>query len=783
MIPDGRVVRGVLLVGCLVLSACLTLPGTAIPRAAAAPLPDAPTTQVLSSTAPVLTTGTGTTSPGATTSATTTASTDADNTSAALGDADALTRALDEGDYTALTQVVDEHVAPHASEGAYATALVDALGARALVRVAAHLPTGTTTWTSLLATATTSPLWTDEHQEALARDLASLVTVTGDVAEPDTLLLPAGFMRLLTADQDPLTAAAGTQAPGAGDGQVSGAGDQAPGAGGGQSGSGQVPGAGDTATPGPGGGQAAAQVLGAGDGQAPGGGQSGSQDPLALDAGFLDALVRGLMAGEAAGGSRVGWVEYARLTTTAGGGYVNFPEDAPREVRARYSSYGPLPAVLTAAARRPQTVLDVLAPPLPGAALGPSPGEEYEFRRGRATKVDATTWEWASARTQRSGTACLEALTAAVASASTLRYQATTSQPNPYEARAAWLTEQAVVTLAGVDTTTWTPTARRTTAVTLANSVGDLWDAARDDVHFYLFQTFYNSLPTGWSKHHNEELTTLLREVLKDDTALTTVSRAAGVFTAHHLTAVAKDIEPGTRLDVSYATLLHETSLDSSLYGYLYTACATGRGIGADEASTATGILLNTMLQSLTPIPGASWHPPADPANQDATDTSGVDRVAVQEFQAVLDGRLRFEIIGILDSTHLIPQEDYQGRYPDVFQWIIRDSDGVWHLDWNTAIANKYDLNTWFQVVWRTHNFGAECISPTYVAFEYGSQEAHEPVPATTPRSPARHAALVVALTTATTLLVYNFSHTHQRRREKRRRRWYEEEYRGGPVS
>ena len=794
MIPADRpgrwvlVRRGTALAGCLVLSACLVLPTCRVsPRAAAAPLQDAPTTQVISGTAPAPTTGTGTTSPdtvrnpgttspGAATSATA-AGTDPAGADAALGDAVVLAEALDEGDYTALTQVVSERVAPHADGDAYATTLVDALGARGMVRVAAHLPTGTTTtWTSLLATATASPLWTDEHREALARDLASLVTVTGDVAEADTLLLPLGFRRLLTADQDPLTtAAAGTQAPGAGDGQ-------APGAGGGQSGSGQVPGAGDTATPGPGGGQAAAQVLGAGDGRDLGAssGQSGTRgarDPLALDTGFLDALVRGLMAGETGattGGLRVGWVEYARLTTTAGGGYVNFPEDAPREVRARYFLYDPLAAVLTAAARRPQTVLDVLAPPLPGAAPGPSPGEEYEFRRGRATKVDATTWEWASARTQRSGTACLEALTAAVASASTLRYQATTSQPNPYEARAAWLTEQATITLAGVDTTTWTPTARRTTAVILANSIGDLWDAARNDVHFYRFQTFYNSLPTGWSKHHNEELTTLLREVLKDDTALTTVSRAAGVFTAHHLTAVAKDIEPGTRLDVSYATLLNETSLDSSLYGYLYTACATGRGIGADEASTATGILLNTMLQSLTPIPGASWHPPADPANQDATDTSGVDRVAVQEFQAVLDGRLRFEIIGILDSTHLIPQEDYQGRYPDVFQWIIRDSDGVWHLDWNMAIANKYDLNTWFQVVWSTHNFGAECISPTYVAFEYGSQEAHEPVPATTPRSPARHAALVVAvLTTATTLLVYSLSHTHQRRREKRRRRWY----------
>ena len=354
---QGVVRRATTLTGRLALAACLTLPVcTATPRAAALPLPDAPTTQVLSSTATAPAPTTGPTSPdtvrnpGATTRATTGTSPDTTSTGAATGggaatnaqvdtagadaareDADALTRALDESDYTALTQAVSERVAPHTSGDAYATTLVDALGARALLRVAAHLPTGTTTtWTSLLATATSSPLWDEGHRESLARDLAALVTTTGDVAEADTLLLPLGFRRLLTADQDPLTTAiVGTQTPDAGDGQ-------APGAGGGQLGS------------------------------------RGARDPLLLDTRFLASLIRGVMAGETSattGGLRMGWVEYARLTTTAGGGYVNFPEDAPREVRARYFLYDPLAAILTAAARRPQTVLDVLAPPLPGAAF------------------------------------------------------------------------------------------------------------------------------------------------------------------------------------------------------------------------------------------------------------------------------------------------------------------------------------------------------------------------------------------------------------------------------
>ncbi|AVM60934.1 DUF6571 family protein [Actinomyces sp. oral taxon 897] len=752
MIPADRpgrwvlVRRGTALAGCLVLSACLVLPTCRVsPRAAAAPLQDAPTTQVISGTAPAPTTGTGTTSPdtvrnpgttspGAATSATA-AGTDPAGADAALGDAVVLAEALDEGDYTALTQVVSERVAPHADGDAYATTLVDALGARGLVRVAAHLPIGTTTWTSLLATATSSPLWDEGHREALARDLASLVTTT--------------------ADQDPLTtAAAGTQAPGAGDGQV--------------------PGAGDTATPGPGGGQAAAQVLGAGDGRDLGAssGQSGTRgarDPLALDTGFLDALVRGLMAGETGattGGLRVGWVEYARLTTTAGGGYSNFPGGAPREVRARYLLYDPLAAVLTAAARRPQTVLDVLAPPLPGAAPGPSPGEEYEFRRGRATKVDATTWEWASARTQRSGTACLEALTAAVASASTLRYQATTSQPNPYEARAAWLTEQAVVTLAGVDTTTWTPTARRTTAVILANSIGDIENTASGIDYAGSNQLFYLSLPASWSEHHNKELTALLREALRDDTALTILSKAARIFITHRLATDAFRIPPGTSTGNTPTRILNDLDENAHLYGYVYTACVTGRGVGEDGENPAAGVVLAALDRGPEPVPapGAPWRPPATPAQ--ATQASDRSLTREQLGNEVIT-RLYLKAISVLETGHLIPQDAYtleDGR--PAHDWITLGDDGMWHLDQEAALTDPAGLNSWLNDIWTEQDLSRVT---TWLAekFVVGAPETWVPVLTTDPQAPARHAALALLLTAATARLVYGYSHTYQRRAQR----------------
>ena len=600
------------------------------------------------------------------------------------------------------------------------------------------------TWTSLLATATSSPLWDEGRREALARDLASLVTVTGHVADADTLLLPLGFRRLLTADQDPLTAAAaGTQAPGAGD-------NQAP----------------DS--------------------------ESG-RDPLALDAGFLDALVHGLMAGEAAGGSRVGWVEYARLTTTAGGGYVNFPEDAPREVRARYSSYGPLPAVLTAAARRPQTVLDVLAPSLPGAdpstlgpsgrgrgphgvdayrgaALGPS-GRSYGDRE-QFPWVDGSLWEWVSARTQESGTACLEALASAAASASTLRYKPTTSQPNPYEAQAAWLTEQATITLAGMDTTTWTPTARRTTAVMLANSMSDVGDAAAESAPDRGTSLFGTTLPVAWSGHHDAEVTALLREVLTDDTALSLLFKALSVFNAYHIVfGIRESTESHYHNDI-YRSVLSDVQEGAQLYGYLYSACATGRGVGEGEESPAAGVVLAALDQGPAPWsldPHTLWQPLADPAQATQATATSSSSLTQGQLRGEIAARLSLEAIGVLDAARLIPQDAYtleDGR--PAHDWITLGDDGTWHLDWDRAVSNPRGLETWFQ---RTRT--SQGLSPVNArgdiafAFTSGTWVARHFDPRSGPGIPPGQTVLALLLTAATARLVYGYSHTYQRRAQR----------------
>ena len=608
------------------------------------------------------------------------------------------------------------------------------------------------TWTSLLATATASSLWDEGHREALARDLASLVTVTGHVADADTLLLPLGFRRLLTADQDPLTAAAaGTQAPGAG------------------------------------------------------GGQSGSRDPLALEPKFLASLVRGLMAGETGattGGLRVGWVEYARLTTTAGGGYSNFPEGTPREVRARYLLYDPLAAVLTATARAPATVLDVLAPLLPGAdpsTLGPS--RRDTVRRVLATRVDGSLWEWVSARAQGSGPACLEALTAAVASASTLRYRPTAPRTNPYEAQAAWLTEQAVVTLAGVDTTTWTPPARRAAAVVLANSVGDLWDVATGGVYARGYQSFYRSLPVAWSGRHDVEVTALLREVLTDDTALAVLSRAVGVLSARHLLSAALTARaPGSWAQAkdspwkaAHAWLLVVAGRGATLEGYLYSACATGRGVGEDEESPAAGVALTALDQGLDLHgldPHAPWRPPATPA-QAARAVTGGPSLTSRGLGDSVAYDLYHTLLLVMDRTRLLPDEAYL-EPPDPFEdetddqpprpwnadWMYQDDQGHWHLDPDRADDDPDGFRTWTT----THPVMAATTASRYsigTRYDQGVSAQGRPPARHGPGIPPGQAVLALLLTAATARLVYGYSHTYQRRaqqhwqhrRARRRRR------------
>ena len=59
---------------------------------------------------------------------------------------------------------------------------------------------------------------------------------------------------------------------------------------------------------------------------------------------------------------------------------------------------------------------------------------------------------------------------------------------------------------------------------------------------------------------------------------------------------------------------------------------------------------------------------------------------------------MHFKALGAVDSTHIIPQEDYEAISSKV-DWIVKNDDGLWTLDWDKAIANKYNFNKWLDYV------------------------------------------------------------------------------------
>lgn len=221
------------------------------------------------------------------------------------------------------------------------------------------------------------------------------------------------------------------------------------------------------------------------------------------------------------------------------------------------------------------------------------------------------------------------------------------------------------------------------------------------------------------------------------------------------------------------------------MYGYLYSACATGRGVREGEESPAAGVVLAALDQGPAPWsldPHTLWQPLADPAQAtQATQASG-SSLTQGQLRGEIAARLSLEAIGVLDAARLIPQDAYtleDGR--PAHDWITLGDDGMWHLDQEAALADPAGLDTWLSDAWTEQDLSD---ATTWLArnFDDGVLEAQDPMPATAPGAPVRHAALVVVvLSTATTLLVYSLSHTHQRRRERlrprreeRRRRWRE---------
>ncbi|WP_299045903.1 hypothetical protein [uncultured Actinomyces sp.] len=295
----------------------------------------------------------------------------------------------------------------------------------------------------------------------------------------------------------------------------------------------------------------------------------------------------------------------------------------------------------------------------------------------------------------------------------------------------------------------------------------------------------------AWSGHHDVEVTVLLREVLTDDTALAVLSRAVGVLAARHLLSAALTARaPGswaqaadTPWKAAHAWLLVVAGRGATLEGYLYSACATGRGVGEDEESPAAGVALTALDQGLDLHgldPHAPWRPPATPAQATRAAAAGVSGPSLTSRDlgdnAAYD--LYHTLLLVMDRTRLLPDEAYL-EPPDPFEdetddqpprpwnadWMYQDDQGHWHLDHDRADDDPDGFRTWTT----THPVMAATAGRYSIGTRYdqGVSIQGRPPERHGPGIPPGQAALALLLTAATARLVYGYSHTYQRRAQR----------------
>ena len=119
-------------------------------------------------------------------------------------------------------------------------------------------------------------------------------------------------------------------------------------------------------------------------------------------------------------------------------------------------------------------------------------------------------------------------------------------------------------------------------------------------------------------------------------------------------------------------------------------------GISAVPFISGVSITAKLAASALSAIiaAGATVAKSAIPSNN--SDTK--DDEKLKEFVKSIKTLLHFKALGAVDSTHIIPQEDYEAISSKV-DWIVKNDDGLWTLDWDKAIADKYNFNKWLDYV------------------------------------------------------------------------------------
>nr|WP_143233299.1 DUF6571 family protein [Actinomyces ruminis] len=350
--------------------------------------------------------------------------------------------------------------------------------------------------------------------------------------------------------------------------------------------------------------------------------------------------------------------------------------------------WDPMAGILTAMGRQPDAALDFLAPPVDDRATE------------QTVKVDGTTWEWLQGRAWDSTS--FEALTAAFAGASEHRQLTTGTK----DERAAWITEQAVVDMAGRKDGLWTNTSRQNAAVVLANSMQEIDESANETENSRKDSAFNGSLPAGWEGYHPEEVKKLLQETLKDDVALQTVSDAAGRYTSSRMDSSLDELAADAGYQEAYDQVAQTRRIDGQLLGYIQGAAEKGRGDAAAEKDATNQMILNAFGKGLSFIPGpqsAVAGKALSIAESYALDAAGdalpsnaqqAQNEAI-DMQKEAEQRLMVETYVKLDQRGFLPPGAYEDEdgapYTDK-DWMKPDREGKLHIDADTIYSSPDNM-------------------------------------------------------------------------------------------
>ena len=246
----------------------------------------------------------------------------------------------------------------------------------------------------------------------------------------------------------------------------------------------------------------------------------------------------------------------------------------------------------------PQDALEYLAPEEDGNV-----GEDGVWVPGQTT---TDRWTMLTSRDRGEGA---EPLTTAVAGASAMRVQS----QDATDERAAWVTGKGLDYAAGLSEQSFSAKVKNNVAVILGNSMAEIEDGVTDsrDTSGSGSVSWDSGRPAILADDHGEDFKTLMKMVGTDDTALATMTDAAGRFSTARTQAIldaypdaVMGVDPGIAESSDSPRLKEELqtgiSNDGMILGFIEQSAVNGRKEQGENEAAAEKTVASTILGAVT---------------------------------------------------------------------------------------------------------------------------------------------------------------------------------------